>query len=65
MVACVFSMESQQVFALGFQERVAFGGFLVLLQRHHVDRTHGIQSGAHLAIACVFRGQLFAGDARQ
>ena len=29
-----------QVLALGFEEAVTLGGFLVLLERHHVDRAH-------------------------
>jgi hypothetical protein len=51
-----------QVFALGFEERVALGGFFVFLESHHVDRAHGFELGAHVAVELVFGGELFAGD---
>ena len=44
---------------------MALGGFLVFLERHHVDRAHGFELGAHVAVELVFGGELFAGDRSQ
>ncbi len=33
----------EQVFALSFEEAVPIRRFLVLLERHHVDRSHGFE----------------------
>src|SRR6478752_4874930 len=51
-----------QILTLGFEESMPFRRFLVFLKRHHVDRTHVVEAGAHLAINLVFRHQLLARD---
>jgi hypothetical protein len=51
-----------QVFALGFEERVALGGLAVLFERHHVDRAHGFELGAHVAVETDRSGEFVAGD---
>ena len=40
----------EQVFALRLEEVVTLRRLLVLFQRHHVDRTHGVEPRAHLAV---------------
>ena len=52
----------EQIFALRFEERVTLGGFLVFLERHHVDRAHGVEARAHLAIDLVFDGEFVRRD---
>ena len=54
----------QQIFALGFEELVALRGFLVLFERHHVDRAHGVEAGAHFAVRLIFGGKFVASKHR-
>ncbi len=65
IVAWVFSIESQQVFALRVEKLVALRRFLVLLQGHHVDRAHGVELDAHFAVGSLLRDQLFAAGAAE
>ena len=32
----------QEVFSLGFEECLPLGGFLIFLERHHIDRAHSV-----------------------
>ncbi len=41
---------------------MSLGGFAVFLERHHVNRTHGFQFGAHLAIRLIASCEFVAGD---
>ena len=55
----------EQVAALGFQEAVARGGLVVLLERHHVDRAHGFHAlleGTGFVLGCGQRVALHAHD---
>ena len=52
-----------QVRALRLQEAVTFGGFLVLVKRHHVHRAHLLDALAQPAAGLLFGGQRLAGQA--
>ena len=41
---------------------MTLGGFFVLFERHHVDRAHGFELAAHVAVELVFGGEFVAGD---
>ena len=41
---------------------MTLGGFLVLLEGHHVDRTHGVEASAHLAILFVLNCEFVTSD---
>ncbi len=51
-----------QIFALGLKELVAFGSFLILFERHHVDRPHGVQTGSHLAMSLILSREFLTGQ---
>ena len=53
----------EQVAALGFEEAVARGGLVVLLQRHHIDRAHGLEALLEGAGFVLGGGEGFALDA--
>ena len=54
----------EQVFPLRSKKLVALGGFLVLFKRHHIDRTHGVESRAHLALSLILGRQFLGKDER-
>src|SRR5438045_8914124 len=47
-----------EIFSLRLKELVPLGRFLVFLQRHHVDRTHGVEFRPPFPIKMTFRCQL-------
>ena len=51
---------SDQVVAFAAQERVALLAFLEFLERHHVDRAHGVDAGFHFVVAGFGGDQIFA-----
>ncbi len=55
----------QQILPLRFQELVTLRDLFVLLQRHHVHRTHVVEPRAHFAIGFFFAGERLGGDAGQ
>ena len=54
----------EQVFSLRCEELVALRRFLVLFERHHVDRAHSVEAGAHLAVRLIFGGKFIPGNQR-
>ena len=48
----------EQILPLGGEELVAFRGFFIFFERHHVDGSHGVEAGAHFAMGLVFDCQL-------
>ena len=46
-----------QVRALRVEEAVTFGGLLILVERHHVHRTHLLDALAQAAASLLFDGQ--------
>ena len=54
----------EQVLALRFEEAVALGGLVVLLERHHVDRAHRFEPLLQAAAGFFFGGQGFAFETR-
>ena len=51
---------SDQVVAFAAQESVALLAFLEFLERHHVDRAHGVDAGFHFVVIGFGGDEIFA-----